>query len=71
MKFIHFQPVFFGKIYKKGLGLPTKNHSWVASNIAAKLSFQIILEFNGKTLLKHCFTALGENIHLHEQLKIT
>ncbi len=32
MKFIHFQPVFFDKIYKKGLGLPTKNHSLVASN---------------------------------------
>ena len=24
MKFIHFQPVFFDKIYKKGLGLPYK-----------------------------------------------
>ncbi len=41
MKFIHFQPVFFDKICKKETGVTYKNHSWVASNMAAKLSFQI------------------------------
>ncbi len=53
MKFIHFQPVFFHKIGKKGLGLPTKiTHEWLQT---WRPSYHIIpdyLEFNGRNTSK-------------------
>ena len=47
MKFIHFQPVFFDKIYKKGLGLPTKKSLMTGFKHGDQVITPDYLEFNG------------------------
>ena len=66
--FIHFQPVFFDKICKKGMGYLQKiTHEWLqttASNMAAKLSFQ----FNGREFVLQIYielTGMRSNSYIH------